>query len=43
MKAAHVKLAQMFDVTQGTDIPESTQLRAVRQHTSRVDSKTIVY
>ena len=43
MKTAHAKLAQMFDVTEGSTISEPMQLGAVRQHISRVDPRTIVY
>lgn len=43
MRAAHAELAQMFDRTEGHDIPTSTHIQAIRRHTSMVDPNSIVY
>lgn len=43
MKSAHSNLAQMFDRTEGREIPESAVVQAIRRHTGSVDPNRIVY
>ena len=43
MKAAHSKLVQMFDESEGREISESTHVQAVRKHTSQTNPNAIVY
>lgn len=43
MQAAHRKLKQMFDTTEGSDIPESVRMEALTRHTAIVDPNTIQY
>ena len=43
MKSVNAQLAGMFDTSEGRDIPQSSHMAALHQHTSMINPNEILY